>query len=217
MHPIVRLFGIMGVFMLATVGWLILGAVTGSRTNEQKGTLEGRVADLWGSPQTQSAPSFELQWVEQETKTEQVVDAAGHTTTKKTIESVLRTKMVDPCVRVWTSIFISIKGEKGSSGFPFTMSRFAARGLTSMPKTSRAICGWRSPLPDKSGIYDDFRFIVDGVDLAPRLRPAEGVVATLLPVKPGQPSSSKFRTDRAACRSGPTAQPTRAARSRTSS
>src|SRR5687768_826478 len=96
MHPVVRLFGIMGVFMLATVGWLILGAVTGSRTSSQKGALEGRVSDLWGSPQTQSAPSFELQWIEQETKTEHVTDATGKTSVKKTIESVQRSKLVDP-------------------------------------------------------------------------------------------------------------------------
>jgi len=41
-------------------------------------------------------------------------------------------------------------------------------------------------LPDKAGIYDDFRFVVDGVDLAPRLRPKDGLVATTVPVKPGQ-------------------------------
>jgi hypothetical protein len=35
MFPFLRLVGIMGVFMMATVGWLILGAVTGSRTNAQ--------------------------------------------------------------------------------------------------------------------------------------------------------------------------------------
>ena len=96
MHPIVRLVGIMGVFVLAAAAWLILGAVTGSRTSEQKGTLEGRVADLWGSPQTQLAPIFELQWMEQETKTEQIIDATGRTSTKKTIESVARSKLVDP-------------------------------------------------------------------------------------------------------------------------
>jgi len=39
---------------------------------------------------------------------------------------------------------------------------------------------------DKSGIYDDFRFVVDGVDLAPGLRPKDGLVATTVAVKPGQ-------------------------------
>ena len=57
-------------------------------------------------------------------------------------------------------------------------------------------------LPDKSGIYDDFRFVVDGVDLAPQLRPKDGMVATTVPVKPGQTVCSKWATARAACRNG---------------
>ena len=186
MHPIVRLVGIMGVFVLAAAAWLILGAVTGSRTSEQKGTLEGRVADLWGSPQTQLAPSFELQWVEQETKTEQVIDATGHTSTKKTIESVARSKLVDP-MRSRLAVDLHLdQRRKGLLWFP--LYDVAFRGAWTyhhadeQPRDLRVAL----TLPDKAGIYDDFHFMVDGVDLAPRIRPAEGVIATLLPVKAGQ-------------------------------
>jgi len=186
MHPIVRLFGIMGVFMLATVGWLILGAVTGSRTNDQKGTLEGRVADLWGSPQTQSAPSFELQWIEQETKTEQVTDPTGRTSTKKTIESVARTKVVDPMrSRVAVDLHLDQR-RKGLLWFP--LYDVAFRGAWTYLHADEVARDLRVALalPDKAGIYDEFHFVVDGVDLAPRIRPTEGVLATVLPVKPGQ-------------------------------
>src|SRR3954462_4216599 len=96
MHPFVRLIGIVGVFVLAAVGWLILGGVTSSRTTEQQSTLAGRVADLWGSPQSQAAPTFELRWTEQETKTEQITDANGRISTKKTVEPVTRVQAVDP-------------------------------------------------------------------------------------------------------------------------
>jgi hypothetical protein len=33
---------------------------------------------------------------------------------------------------------------------------------------------------------DDFSFVIDGVDLAPGLRPQGGTVETIVPVKPGQ-------------------------------
>jgi inner membrane protein involved in colicin E2 resistance len=186
MHPIVRLFGIMGVFMLATMGWLILGAVTGSRTNHQKGALQGRVADLWGSPQTQPAPSFELQWVEQETKTEQIVDAMGRTSVKKTIESVTRSKMVDP-VRSRLAVDLHLdQRRKGLLWFP--LYDVAFRGAWTYHHADEAARDLRVSLalPDKAGIYDDFHFILDGVDLAPRVRPTEGIIATVLPVKVGQ-------------------------------
>jgi len=186
MHPFVRLIGIMCVFILATMGWLILGAVTGSRTNAQKGTLEGRVADLWGSPQTQTAPIFELHWTEQETKTEQVIDATGRTTTKKTIEAVPRVKMVDPARSRLTVDLHLDQRRKGLLWFP--LYDVAFRGAWTYHHTEELARDLRVALvlPDKSGIYDDFRFIVDGVDLAPRLRPTDGVIATLLPLKPGQ-------------------------------
>jgi inner membrane protein involved in colicin E2 resistance len=186
MHPIVRLVGIMGVFMLAAVAWVILGAVTGSRTNDQKGALEGRVADLWGSPQTQSAPSFELHWIEQETKTEQVTDATGHTVTKKTTETVPRTKMVDP-IRSRLAVDLHLdQRRKGLLWFPlydvFFRGTWTYRHADELARDLRVALA----LPDKAGIYDDFRFIVDGVDLAPQLRPTEGTIAALLPMKPEQ-------------------------------
>ena len=96
MHPFVRLVGIIAIFILSAIGWLVLGGVTSSRTSEQRGALDGRVADLWGSPETQAAPIFELHWTDLETKTEQITDANGHTTTKKTIEPVNRVEVVDP-------------------------------------------------------------------------------------------------------------------------
>src|ERR1044071_3440531 len=77
MHPFVRLLGIMAVFTTAAIGWLILGVVMSSRTSDQRSTLEGRVADLWGSPQAQAAPTFELHWRELETKSEQITDQIG--------------------------------------------------------------------------------------------------------------------------------------------
>jgi len=186
MHPLVRIFGIMGVFMLATMGWLILGAVTGSRTSDQRGTLEGRVADLWGSPQVQPAPSFELQWTEQETKVEQVTDATGHTSTKRTLETVPRVKVVDPA-RSRLAIDLHLdQRRKGLLWFPLYDVGF--HGVWTYRHAEEAARDLRVgfALADKSGIYDDFRFVVDGVDLAPRLRPTDGVIATVVPVKSGQ-------------------------------
>jgi inner membrane protein involved in colicin E2 resistance len=186
MHPIVRLVGIMCVFMLATVGWLILGAVTGSRTSEQKGALEGRVADLWGSPQTQTAPNFELHWTEQETKTELVSDGAGRTSTKTTVETVARMKAVDPSrSRIFVDLHLDQR-RKGLLWFPLYDVAFRGAWTYQHSEDVARDLQLAFALPDKSGIYDEFRFVVDGVDFTPKVRAADGVVATTLPVKPGQ-------------------------------
>lgn len=186
MHPIVRLLGIMCVFTVAAVGWLILGAVTGSRTSEQKGALEGSVADLWGSPQTQKAPVFELHWIEQETKTELVSDSAGHTSTRRTVESVARTKGVDPSKsRIAVDLHLDQR-RKGLLWFPLYDVDFHGAWTYRHTEEVERDLQLAFALPDKSGIYDEFRFVVDGADLTPKVRTADGVVATTLPVKPGQ-------------------------------
>jgi inner membrane protein involved in colicin E2 resistance len=186
MHPFVRLIGIMGVFVLAALGWLVLGGVMSSRTTDQRSTLDGRVADLWGSPQTQGAPAFDLHWIEQETKTEQIIDASGKTSTRKTVESVPRTQAVDP---VRSRIGVDIRLDQRRKGLLwFPLYDVAFRGTWTYRHADEAPRELRLSfaLSDKSGIYDDFRFLVDGVDLAPRLRPKEGLVATTVPVNPGQ-------------------------------
>jgi inner membrane protein involved in colicin E2 resistance len=186
MHPFVRLVGILGVFLLAAVGWLILGGVTSSRTTDQRATLDGRVADLWGSPQAQSAPTFELRWTEEETKTEQITDANGKTSTKKTVAVVTRVQPVDP---VQSRIFVDLhldQRRKGLLWFPLYDVGFRGAWKYRHSEAAARDLELSFSLPDKSGIYDDFRFVVDGVDLAPKIRPKDGLVATMVPVKQGQ-------------------------------
>jgi len=188
MHPFVRLLGIMAVFATAAIGWLILGAVMSSRTSDQRSTLEGRVADLWGSPQAQAAPTFELHWRELETKSEQITDPAGHTSTKKTVESVERVQVVDP-VRSRLAVDLHLdQRRKGLLWFPLYDVVFHGTWTYLHPKDEHEPRDLfvALALPDKSGVYDDFRFVVDGVDMAPRLRPKEGLVGTTIALKPGQ-------------------------------
>jgi inner membrane protein involved in colicin E2 resistance len=186
MSPLLRLMGIVCVFVVAAFGWLVLGGVNSSRTSEQRGTLDGRVADLWGNPQTQQAPSFELHWTEQASKTEQITDDAGHTRTKTTVENVARVQSVDPMrSRIESDLHLDQR-RKGLLWFPLYDVGFhgvwSYRHAEDVPRDLRIAF----TLPDKSGVYDDFRFVVDGVDLAPKLKTKDGLVATTMSVKPGQ-------------------------------
>ena len=181
-----HLLAIVAVFGLASLGWIILGGVTSSRTSEQRKALDGRAADLWGSSQTQQAPSFELRWSEVVSKTEQITDEQGRTKTHATSESSLRTQSVDP-VRTRIDVDLHLdQRRKGLLWFPLYDVKFRGawtyRHLGDAPRDLSLAFA----LPDKSGIYDDFKFVVDGVDLAPQLRPKDGMVATTVPVKPGQ-------------------------------
>ena len=74
MSPILRILGIVAAFVVTSIGWAILGGVTTLRTKAQSSELRGEVAELWGSPQTQHAPSLSFSWVTERltTRTEKV-------------------------------------------------------------------------------------------------------------------------------------------------
>jgi inner membrane protein CreD len=124
--------------------------------------------------------------MEPETKTEQITDPAGHTSTKKTVESVERVQVVDP-VRSRLTVDLHLdQRRKGLLWFPLYDVAFHGAWTYVHAEPVQRDLRVALALPDKSGVYDDFRFIVDGVDMAPRLRPKEGLVATTISVKSGQ-------------------------------
>src|SRR5690349_7349947 len=61
-----RVFGIAFIWMVAAVGWLVLGGVTVSRRESQESKLRGGVQSLWGSAQQQDAPKLSFSWATQE-------------------------------------------------------------------------------------------------------------------------------------------------------
>ncbi|HTU60290.1 MAG TPA: hypothetical protein VMF89_17690, partial [Polyangiales bacterium] len=54
----VRLMGIAAVFVMATIGWLVLSGVTRLRMDSQSQSLRSSVQSLWGNQQTQHAPTL---------------------------------------------------------------------------------------------------------------------------------------------------------------
>src|ERR1051325_3479926 len=52
-----RIIAIAFIFVCAAVAWMVLGATIFSRTYDSGQNLDGRVALLWGAPQSQSPPA----------------------------------------------------------------------------------------------------------------------------------------------------------------
>jgi hypothetical protein len=53
-----RIFAITVILTLSAFAWMTLGASVDLRTNGQDSSLRDKVGDLWGTPQTQKAPTF---------------------------------------------------------------------------------------------------------------------------------------------------------------
>jgi inner membrane protein involved in colicin E2 resistance len=185
MTSLLRLFAILGIFLAACVAWAVLGSVTAHRTRASSDRMEGDVQGLWGQPQRQVAPALTFHWTverlvvreeERKGKTvtitervkddfEKAVDLAGtRVTAEVTLDQRLRGL-------IWYPLFgVTFDG---SWKYKHEDDKYGELAL-------------RFPFPDRDSIYDDFRFVVDGKDLANGLKPQDGVILVKLPVVPGQ-------------------------------
>lgn len=180
-----RLFAIGFIYAVTCVAWVVLGGVTDHRTRSQGHELRGAVADLWGQPQTQEAPTFTAEWpvTRQEVRT-QVVDGkpvevpVAVQATEKAQQSPASTDLqvhfrLDPRRKdlVWYALYdVTVDG--------------SWRYVHSLPRATRLRIAFQ--FPDASGIYDGFRLEIDGRDRARELVPLGGRVETVLDVAPGQ-------------------------------
>jgi len=180
-----RLIGIAFVFILALVAWATLGGVTSSRAGQQQWALEGSVADLWGSPQVQKAPSFQLRWEVTEYDLKDVYDAKGRKTTIQVPRAVPKSLALSPSsTRVRADLHLDER-RKGLVWFPLYDVDFEGTWTLTNPTAEDRWLAITFPFPDERGLYDGFRFVVDGEDVAARLRPEAGVVATTVALPPG--------------------------------
>ena len=184
MHPVLRMIGIIVVFVVSAVAWLTLGGITQTRTNKQTYEMEGQITELWGTPQVQRAPTLVFRWVTEEpfTRTEtkdgkatevRGVNRIDHELLRLPASTDVEAKLtLDPRRKglVWYALYdVDMKGA-------WTY------------RHDRAEAGWLDVsfgFPDQQGIYDDFTFVINGVDRARELVPENGLVTARVPVNPG--------------------------------
>lgn len=184
-HPLLRILGIFFVFCAAAVAWIVLGGVTTSRTGGQEAALEGRVADLWGSPQTQAAPTFAEEWWEDVVTQERVTDARGAVSLVDRTVRQARSQAVDPS-KTRADVTLSLdQRRKGLLWYPLYDVTFDGEWTyvhSGVPRYVRATFAF----PDRQAPYDNLRFVIDGVDRAGELRPENGTLTWQLWMEPGE-------------------------------
>ena len=184
MHPVLRMIGIIVVFVVSTVAWLTLGGITQGRTNKQTYEMEGQITELWGTPQVQRAPTLVFRWVTEEpftrteTKDGKAVEVRGvnridHEVLRLPASTDVEAKLtLDPRRKglVWYALYdVDMSGA-------WTY------------RHDRDETGWLDvsfAFPDQQGIYDNFTFVINGVDRARELVPENGLVTARVAVNPG--------------------------------
>lgn len=188
MHPVVRLFGIAVVFVFACMGWMILGGITKDRSSMQQYALTGSVTDLWGSAQTQAAPTLTFAWDTSRVVTQQVkVNGKEQTTTEIVWDH--HEKPISPAS---TDIDVDLRLDmrrKGLVWYPLYDVDFAGAWTYTNNDAVDGEVLITFAFPNSDGIYDDFSLIVNGEDRASQLVPAGGRVSTTVPVRAGETMS----------------------------
>ena len=173
-----RIAAITFIFVCASVAWVILGATIFSRTYSSDEVLEGRVASLWGAPQTQTPPAASCERAVPKT-TETVENGKKKVVTEKVaVTEVL--PLESSRVEVALGLEHRRKGLLWYSTYRVAFDgTYVFRNTTDQERVT-----FRLKFPAERAIYDDLVFTVDGAPVA--LVSEKDSAAGAAAVRPGE-------------------------------
>jgi len=183
MHPILRIVALIAVFLVTTVAWMALGGAMSARTSESRGDLHGKVAELWGREHLQDAPAVTFHW-----STERVdVSTEVVNGTAREVRKRVAVHHQEPRPLASTAVTADLHLDPRRKGLLwYALYDVDFQGLWSYEHTGD-LSGYarvQFSFPDTSGVYDDFRLVVNGEDHG-GLSPDDGVLSVNVPVAPG--------------------------------
>lgn len=168
-----NLLGIAAVLAAATIGWMILGATIGVRTEASDASQRDLLAAIWGSEQVQPAPVFAFETIRYDKKGKPVVDHAVAAPVSSRIAVDLA---LDPRRKglLWYNTY--------AVGFDATY------GVAGPPAATRLEIAFK--FPSDSATYDDVVFEVDGRRIP--VTSTSGMLAATVPVARGRTASVRI-------------------------
>lgn len=181
-----RILALIFIFMVATIAWIAFGGVMQGRSAGQRTDLYGDVAELWGEPLTQRAPTLRFQWTTTEQKRETHTDAMGKVVVK-TYEVVHdHDKTVFPAS---TDMDVAIALDQRRKGLLwFSLYDVDMQGAWTYVH-QEPVPGWVTvgfDFPSSQGVYGGFQVLVDGERQTGHVAPGSTQVQVPVAVVPGQ-------------------------------
>jgi hypothetical protein len=158
---IIRLAAIVLIYLLACAGWMALGITTVVRSGGSGERLAAEVAELWGGPLVQDAP----------TVVALAADGAE----------------ADPALPASSQVEVQLQLDqrrKGLVWYPTYLCRFRATYLLDNPTAAAQVLRFRFALPSADGTYEDFAVAVGGTPSARLVDPRQGIIEEVT-VPPG--------------------------------
>jgi hypothetical protein len=173
-----RIIAIAFIFVCASVAWAILGATIFSRTYDSGDALDGRVALLWGAPQSQAPPAA---------TSEQTVPKTTETLVNGVKQSVTENVVLTESLSLESSrVEVALGLEHRQKGLLwYSTYKVAFDGTYSFRNnTPGEKVTFRLKFPTERAIYDGLVFTVNGQPLA--LTNDKNSAAGTAHVKPGE-------------------------------
>jgi inner membrane protein involved in colicin E2 resistance len=179
-----RLFAIAVILAVATFAWFVLGASVTSRSGEFDSRMATEVAQLWGGPHRQIAPSVLIERERQVEETVKQQTPSGQTVASKVTRTVVDQHAVPlTSSRVDADLRLEHR-QKGLLWYDTYTVRFNARYTVRNPDATPRRLVARLAFPSKDALYDQFTVRFNGVD-APRLTDLSKGVEVATTVAPG--------------------------------
>ncbi len=174
------------IFFFTSVAWLILGVETRLRTHERDINLRQAVGQLWGTEQNQKAP--DLYYIEKEKhSTAKIVD--NDTTFETNLISVQKRATINGSNI--TARFNLEHRKKGLLWYSTYRVEFAAEYQIDNSTNSDKEYYFAYTFPTNSGIYDNFRLIVDGKEVK-EIKPSDGRIIEKINLRSGEQKTVKI-------------------------
>lgn len=180
---LLRIVAIGFIFFAASLAWVVLGGITTSRSSSQTTKLRGAVAELWGKPQAQSAPTLAVESTVR--RTARRTEVTG-TTRREIEEEVIEHPSRDVALTA-SDIAVDLTLDQRRKGLAwYSLYDVAFRGAYRYEHRDgdKGTLRITFRFPDAQGVYDDFRISVDGA--VQDTRPKDGQISLTVPVTPAQ-------------------------------
>src|SRR5262249_31522397 len=154
MGGIKRVLGIALIWIVAAIGWMVLGGVTERRETTQQAKLRDGVANLWGSPQTQDAPQLTFSWWTEELVERVEVKNGVSTQVRERVQQTHTKPMLPDSTRVDADLRSDLR-RKGLVWYPLYDVRFEAHYTYQHVEERAGRLQVRFAFPDRNAIYDN--------------------------------------------------------------
>lgn len=183
MKSALRLVATFFIFVITSIAWAVLGGVMMNRTSNQSSELRGKVAELWGEPQTQAAPKLEFRWTTERQATRKETSGG----VERTIVERVEDKHKKDVSLAGTKVSVDLRLDQRLKGLTwYSLYDVGFRGEWSYVHRE----GMAGTLdidfrfPNQRGIYDGFQLLIDGKEQ--RLTPKNGALEQSIYVEPNQ-------------------------------